>query len=431
MKPRTANEKAVDRLAKKIPPLTMAQRKWIERNAVQAVAFQFRKINVKKVAYEPEIMAWCSNCGGTFSDSPKQGKCPHCGAKFTKREYKPNKRVVRDMFYTTLITTCGGWQVSRHFIVKHEAYKGGNYWHDIHEVVQVWTNIEGQQVINARSVMGLSRYYDQWIVSGPMSIKQKANNYSYDIDAYSKKICSVLPIIRRNGFKGNFHGIMPDDLWRLLLSDNFAETLFKCGQYKLLGLIANNGRFNRAAAMICVRHGYIIKDAYVWRDYIENLEALGYDIRNPHYACPADLHKAHDRMQRLKDRRDAVERLKRDEQKISQAEPKYAKAKGNYLGILIKGRGITIQPLQSVREFFNEGQCMHHCVFVNKYYSKDRSLIMSAKDKEGNRIETIEFDLQRGMVVQSRGRHNKLTKRHDYIVTLCNKNAKKILKCAK
>ena len=422
MKPRTANEKAVDRLAKTVPPLTEAQHKWIRRNAVPAVAYQRGK--------GEHLATWCSNCGGEFSDF-KHSKCPWCGAKITKREHRPNKRVSRGNYYTTLITTCGGWQVSRHVLVKHKAYKGGESCHDAVEVAQVWTNVQGEQVIYARPCAPCMLYYDKWIESAPMSIKHKGTKgYRYDIDSYSKKLCGVLPILRRNGFKGDFHDIMPDDLWRLLLTDNFAETLFKTGQYSLLALIADNGRLNRAAAMICVRHGYIVKDAYVWRDYIDNAAACGYDIRNPKYCCPADLQNAHDRMQRLKERRDAAEKLKSDEQKIRQNEPLYRDAKGKFLGILIKGRGVTIQPLQSVRDFFNEGLSMHHCVFANKYYSKEGSLILSARGKDGQRIETIEFDLQRGKVVQSRGRFNKTTKRHDYIVTLCNNNAKKILNCA-
>lgn len=410
MKPRTANEKAVNRLARRIPPLTEAQLKWIRRNAVPAVEYTRGKVT--------PLAAWCSNCGGEFSDF-KHSKCPHCGARFTKREHAPRKLVSRSNYYTTLITTCGGWQVSRHVLVKHKARRGGQCCHDAVEVAQVWTNKQGGQVINARPCAPFTMYYDKWIEYAPISIKRKTSYcYRYDIDSHAKKLCRVLPILRRNGFTGKFHDIMPDDLFRLLLTDNFAETLIKTGQYSLLRLIANKGRLNREAAMICVRHGYIVKDAYVWRDYIEMLEKSGCDIHNPHYVCPDNLQEAHDNI-----------KFTREEQKIYKAEPKYAKDKGKFLGILIKGRGVTIQPLQSVRDFYNEGLSMNHCVFRNAYYDKKESLILSAKDKDGVRIETIEFNLQQGRVVQSRGRNNKLTKQHDKIVTLCNSHAKEILRC--
>lgn len=423
MKARTTNEKAVERLAGRIKPLTDAQRRWIVRNAVPATAYQFRKVNYEELYYEPTIWAWCSNCGCEFDDSHKQGKCPRCGAKLTQHQYNARKRVSRGRYYTTLHTTCGGWQVSRHILVSHEARRGGSEAiHEAHEVCQVWTNAEGKQVIWAKPCCGMHHYYDQWIVDAPMSIKRKgAYCYRYDIDSFRHKFCSVLPVLKRNGFKGDFHDIMADDLWRLLLTDNFAETLFKCGQYPLVKLMANNGKLNRAAAMICVRHGYIVKDAYVWRDYIDMAEKCGLDIHNPHYACPNNLERAHDRIQQK-------HMLMSSADKIKLAEPRYKQAKGKYLGIEIKGKDIVIWPLQSVREFFNEGLSMHHCVFKNGYYDKPESLILTARNYVGGeRLETIEFDLRSGRVVQSRGRFNKLTDRHDEIVKLCNDNRKRIM----
>lgn len=420
MKPRTTNERAVARLAGRIKPLTGAQQRWIERNAVPATAYQFRKVNYEELYYEPTIWAWCSNCGHEFVDEPKQRKCPHCGANITKHEYNARKRVCRGRYYTTLHTTCGGWQVSRHILVAHESRRGGNATHEAHEVCQVWTNAEGRQVVWARSCCGLSRYYDQWIVDSPMSIKRKgAYCYRYDIDSFRHKICRVLPVLKRNGFMGKFHDVMPDDLWRLLLTDNFAETLFKCRQYALVGMLANKRKFSREAAMTCVRHGYIVKDADVWRDYTDRLVELGKDVRNPHYACPADLEHAHDELLEMKNAAN-----------IAKAEPRYKKAKGKYLGIVIKGDGITLKPLQTVRDFYKEGSFMHHCVYSGAYYDRPGSLILSARDKGGKRIETVEFDLRSGRVVQSRGRYNKLTNRHDKILSLMRNNASRIMKVA-
>jgi hypothetical protein len=220
---------------------------------------------------------------------------------------------------------------------------------------------------------------------------------------------------------------MPDDLWRLLLKDNFCETLFKCGQYKLVSMIANNGSVKKDIAMICVRHGYIIEDAYMWRDYIHMADSLGIDVHNPRYCCPADLKKEHDRVVRLKERKRKEEELRRKMDTIIKNEPKYAKSKGKYLGLVIQCGGITIKPLQSVMAFFEEGSEMHHCVFSGEYYSKKNSLVMSATDNEGRRVETVEFDIKKGKVVQSRGKCNALTQHHDEIVKIVNNNAKRIL----
>lgn len=50
--------------------------------------------------------------------------------------------------------------------------------------------------------------------------------------------------------------------------------------------------------------------------------------------------------------------------------------------------------------------------------------------KDGERIETVEFNLKRGNVVQSRGRFNKLTERHEDILSLMRYNASRIMKVA-
>ena len=76
----------------------------------------------------------------------------------------------------------------------------------------------------------------------------------------------------------------------------------------------------------------------------------------------------------------------------------------------------------SIQEFADEGKAMHHCVFSNGYYKKTDSLILSAKDLDGHRVETIEVSISEGKVLQSHGVNNLFTKRHEYIVDLVTKN---------
>ena len=71
------------------------------------------------------------------------------------------------------------------------------------------------------------------------------------------------------------------------------------------------------------------------------------------------------------------------------------------------------------------GMAVHHCVYSNGYYDPARhknSLILSAKDRDGNRIETVEVNLKSLRVVQCRGKHNKPTKKHKQIIDLVNNN---------
>lgn len=53
---------------------------------------------------------------------------------------------------------------------------------------------------------------------------------------------------------------------------------------------------------------------------------------------------------------------------------------------------------------------------------------MSAHDKDGNRIETIEFSLTENKVIQSRGVCNSNTELHDRIVNLVNANAYRFIR---
>ena len=70
-----------------------------------------------------------------------------------------------------------------------------------------------------------------------------------------------------------------------------------------------------------------------------------------------------------------------------------------------------------------EGEKLHHCVFQCAYYAKKDTLILSAHDRQGNPIETVELSLTQGKVVQSRGVCNSNTEYHDRIIELVNANA--------
>lgn len=70
---------------------------------------------------------------------------------------------------------------------------------------------------------------------------------------------------------------------------------------------------------------------------------------------------------------------------------------------------------------------MHHCVFSCEYYTHEDSIILSAHDRDGNRIETVEFSISQQKVIQSRGVCNKNTEYHDRIVNLVNANAHRFI----
>ena len=81
--------------------------------------------------------------------------------------------------------------------------------------------------------------------------------------------------------------------------------------------------------------------------------------------------------------------------------------------------------LESVQEYIEEGQALHHCVFSNEYHLKEKSLILSARI-EGKRVETIELSLETMEVLQSRGLMNQNTEYHERIIELVHQNIKEI-----
>ena len=68
-------------------------------------------------------------------------------------------------------------------------------------------------------------------------------------------------------------------------------------------------------------------------------------------------------------------------------EQQYRDAKGRFFGIDLTDGKIHVRVLESIEQFRQEGEAMHHCVFTNEYYRRDDSLILSASI-DGQRLET-------------------------------------------
>lgn len=239
----------------------------------------------------------------------------------------------------------------------------------------------------------------------------------------------VIPELKRNGFKGEFHNTLPFDLFCELLKNNQAETLIKTGQYSLLSYFIRNASKSTAtywnAIRIATRNGYMVSDAGIWCDYIDLLRYFGKDTNSPKYICPTDLRVEHDRLVRKKTERMERERIEEQKHKALENEQRFQKLKGKFFGIAFTDGTIQVRVLENVLEFLEEGTTMHHCVYSNEYYLKPNSLILSATI-DGKRVETIEISLKTLKVLQSRGVCNKNTEYHDRIIELVNKNKRLI-----
>lgn len=428
MKPRTKIQREVAGLFPKLPDLTEAQKEWLLKKCHRMMGFH------------SVGQTWCANCGhvdGTptvFEKGQEELKnyvCPHCGEKLTVR--RSTRRKYEDRLYATIITTFGGWQVFRHFHLRYYSKKGEQSQVWLKEVVQEWLNTDGKIVNVALPQRGLCGGSDPWNYHGDMEIRED-RRVSYYGDKYVVWTdfiypqVRVLPILRRNGFTKEAADVAmpPSVLAKKLLYDNECEYLIKTKQYGLAHILKYRkdtaiSKY-RHAINIVIRNGYKIKDATMWLDYLDLLEYFHLDTHNSHYVCPKNLEKEHDNLCRRKKR---IEEKIRLEQRIKEAakwEKEYAKMKGAYFGICFGNEHIQISVITSVAAIAEEGEKMHHCVYQAGYYKKKDSLILTARDSAGNRLETIELSLKTFEIVQSRGLQNKPTSFHDDIIKLVRDN---------
>ena len=420
MKPRNKFEKAVLEQSKHLRPITKTQGKWAFCECIDHFAYRL-----------PKGRTTCMDCGHSWViDKHRETcTCPHCRAKLQVKE--TYERKLQEKQYFTILTTCGEFQVLRMFLLIVGMEKGYKAQASIIEIGQYWWNMQGRKAVVAiQRVLG--HYVDTFSYYSPMAIRNDNEAYQHIVYSPIYPKFKVTDILRRNGFKDNFYGIVPTQLIPALLTDSRVETLLKAGRTDHLRyFLANMRTFEELwqSYKVAVRNGYEIVDISLWSDYVDTLRRLGKDIHNPKYLCPTDLKGEHDRrheeLLRLRER----EEIEQKQKKAMEDEKRFKELKSKFFGIHFTDGTIQVHVLESVREHLEEGATMHHCVFSNEYYLKEDSLILSATI-EGKRIETIEVSLRTLEVVQSRGVCNKNTEYHDQILALMQQNMSMIARRA-
>ena len=403
-------------MSKRLPKLTATQKAYAFRHC-------FKHYAIKRA----DGMNICTECGHSWksdhdlADTLCGCTCPHCGMQL--EALRTRKSVFRDMEYFSIITTCKQYQVVRFFSVKSRYKAGKPAEYSVFEVVQRWIAPDGKTTTVAR-LRGMSLfYYDLWTEYSDMEVRKNQKFRAYDIDP----VCTYprqrfIPELKRNGFKGDYHNILPYDLFTAILSDSRAETLLKAGQYAMLRYyIRSPFDMERywASVKICIRNGYTISDGSMWRDTIDLLRHFGKDTNSPKYVCPADLKAEHDKLVIKRNRQRERERTEGQRRKAVEDEKNYLKAKGMFFGLVFSDNLILVKVIESVEEMIEEGRLMHHC--VGGYHNRKDSLILSATI-DGKRIETVEVSLKTFEVVQSRGVCNGNTEYHERIIALVNDN---------
>ena len=416
MKPRNKFERAVLAQSKHLRPITKAQRQWAFRECIDHYAYRLPKGNTT-----------CMDCGHSWQmiEPTERCTCPQCGAGLEVITTRARKLKQRQYF--TVLTTSGGYQVLRMYLLIVGMEKGYQASSSVLEIGQYWWDERGRQsIVAVQRTMG--HYIDSFAYYSPMAIRRDNEAYRFIARCPRYPEVKLSDTLQRNGFEGKCYGIAPTSLIPALLTDSRAETLMKAGRTEHLAYFLSCPRSWDAywpAYKITLRRGYDITDIALWCDYVDMLRRLGKDTHNAHYACPEDLQQAHDEVHQKLRARQEREQEEHKRQKAQEDEARFQKLKAPFFGITFTDGTIQIRVLESVQEYIEEGQALHHCVFTNEYHLKEKSLILSARI-EGKRIETIEVSLETMQVIQCRGLQNKSTEYHERIIELVHQNIKQI-----
>lgn len=436
MKPRTKLEKEVTWLSSHLLPPSMEQIEDAQQHLFTPKAYY-----TKKYGYD------CMECGGQFRvpQSYEEGvsvTCPHCGKILSVERTRKHRETI-PLFYTLMQTVCHAGKefvVQRLFEVRKSLERGKapefSWWN----IAEFYT-MEGKQVC-----LGLPlNMFGNWNYQADMTIKKKTKTYTYyggSIYSYYVKVgysCieSVASILERNGFRGDFEGYSPQFFVEKLMCDPGFERFYKLGGGRFLDYYRNA---IYSQLKIANRHHYHISDSSIWVDTISLLRKLNMDDRNPKHICPANLIDWHnelmERWQRVQVKeaaeRHRIEEIRRREAELKRLErekeicEEYVKRIARFLQLHIQDELIDIAPIPTVAAVHEEGNAMHHCVFSCGYYKDPQVLLLSARDKFGNRVETIEVNLQTYKVAQSRGVCNENTEHHDRILSLMEQGMNQI-----
>lgn len=339
MKPKTRLQKAVFALSKQLPSISNSQRRWAEDKTLSHFAFRLKSGQTT-----------CMDCGAKWQDTTDETShvCPHCGKRVAVKDTQ--KRTLSSLAYFSIITTIKGFQVVRTFLIRADYHKGEQAKYELFEVAQWWTNEQGKEVFIARLRLSFSHIYDSWRLDTPLEIRKR--NIVYEHITYGEVYprIKVLPLFKRNGFKGDFLQTSPILFLRSLF-DNRMETLLKVGRTHLFRhFLVSHHKIDRywTAIRIAIRRNYNITEVSIWTDYINDLIYLGKDLHYPQFVCPPNVREAHQKsMKAVRNKREKEYNL-RQRKESQRKQAKFYKDKQRFFALTFTDGKIKVKVLDSI-----------------------------------------------------------------------------------
>lgn len=432
-----------------MPRLSIKTRREIVRLSSSLPAMSARlereSRNLNGTAWIGKKVGWCDVCSEEFEhqlwDSKKKEiRCPKCGAKLALKK-SPQKRVSNNTYYFQEVTAIEGWQVVRTWYCSRESKRFPmSVKYEAREVYQRFIRKATVPIIIGLGVQGASYYCDLWKWDSEWKIRKEGSQHC--IGAWVATRPKLLPELKMRGLTRLSDNCSASKQIEKVFNDWEAEVLLKAGAKEMYDYFITSPRTMMdywPSIRVALRHKYQVKDVSMWIDLLRMLNAERKDIRNPHYICPDDVKAEHDRWMEIRRRRWEKERAEEEERerKIQaelldeegQPNADYRSRLGKMLGVVVTVGDIELRPLQTIKEFYDEGEAMHHCVFTNKYYSKDGCLIIGAR-VNGERAETIEVNTKEWRIMQCRGKHNQDSQYHEAIIEAMTNNISKYRRMA-
>lgn len=389
----------------------------------------------------------CTKCGHDW-DAPsleRQAKCPHCKCKIVLEKASKNRRNwCTDRLIACKIEAHGDYQFVRWFCgqlfgtvgkpeqIGRDTYETHRYVFDKNgeehllrrEIWQVMYNwwFNGSTPIKHHKVYQKDYWFGMNELLGTPTYTEafRYARIGKDLEWGDWLSTYMRPFAKRDGEK-----------------TRFLETITQIGKRRAyynflshLNIFDGKAEWGFSHAKLILKgfsNGY--KLDHEWGDNIKDLETLGRPLTNEN-VFPKDMEsfrtkiqKAVDKRRRETARKEMLEQEKKQLEKDIALQPKYEQKHKKFFDVEIRQKGFVIIPLKSIREFYNEGIAMNHCVFRCAYYKQDELQIYSVRDEKTNeRIETLSIDTKAGKVQQCYGHSDKTTKFHDDIIAIAKEN---------
>ena len=396
-------------------------------------SWAFNECN-EKLGLATKTKLWCIDCGAEHPIAIVENDkaiCPTCNTEITitksrKRKFDQNYWV--GFAELSCGEIMGEVQVIRLFEVRSYHAKHTKPIITVMECVRQFIPYDHSKIQYVARKRNMGQGYPCY---GDLELRKINTHNDWVYNPYPHKFhpwSSFKSEYEKLGINKDLQGLSFLEASRLLMYNSKAETLLKVKEYGLLGECSRS--FTRVnnhwpSIKIALRNKYTIEDAGMWLDYLDLLSFFRKDLHSPKYICPDNLKKVHDRYVAKKNEYDKKKRLEDQKKKILRDEIDYKKSRGAFFGIRFTNGDLEVKVLESVKEFMEQSEVHHHCVYSSEYYKKKESLVMAAF-KNGTPIETIEINLKNMEIVQSRGLYNSASPYNSDIKTLLSSNLGKI-----